>query len=212
MKLHRHYKNKPYIVHGMAKHSETLEDLVIYETLYDNPTAKLWVRPREMFEENVKVDGREVPRFAKVPLKISEFTEVGTQQEEILSILIKEIFGEWDPQWFRSNLRNHTRFHLLIASIDDTPVGFKLGYELDKWSFYSWLGGSMAEFRGVGIAKDLIEAQHEWCRSQGYRKIQTKTQNRWKAMLALNIKSGFEIVGYHSSDEGGPKIMLEKKL
>ncbi len=212
MKLHRHYKNKPYRVYGIAKHSETLEDLVIYETLYDNPTAKLWARPQAMFEETVQIDGQEMPRFAEVPLKIEMFTAINSQEEAVLSILIREIFGQWDPRWFHSNLRNHPRFHLLIASIDDQPVGFKLGYELDQWCFYSWLGGVMPAYRGLGIAADLIQAQQDWCRAQGYRKIQTKTQNRWKSMLLLNIKMGFEIIGYHSSDEGGPKIVLEKTL
>lgn len=212
MKLYRHYKNKPYKVHGIAKHSETLEELVVYETLYDNPTAKLWVRPRRMFEEHVSVAGCDVARFAKVPLQIETFTEVNSKQVEVLAALIKESFGEWDPQWFHSNLGNHTRIHLLIASIDNKPVAFKLGYELDKWTFYSWLGGVLPEHRSIGIAEELITAQHDWCRGQGYRKVQTKTQNHWKAMLMLNIKMGFEIVGYHSSDHGGPKILLEKRI
>lgn len=66
MKLgrYRHYKGKEYRVLGVAKHSETLEDLVVYETLYDNNLSKLWVRPLEMFLEGVEVDGRMVPRFS----------------------------------------------------------------------------------------------------------------------------------------------------
>lgn len=52
-----------YKVLDVVKHSETLEDLVLYETLYDNPRSKLWVRPLKMFEEKVEVSGRMVPRF-----------------------------------------------------------------------------------------------------------------------------------------------------
>ncbi|MGE3758794.1 MAG: GNAT family N-acetyltransferase, partial [Pseudobdellovibrionaceae bacterium] len=126
--------------------------------------------------------------------------------------LIKICFGEWDPKWFYSNFRNHTRFHLAIASIDDKAVGFKLGYELDNTCFYSWLGAVLPEYRKLGIAKSLMETQHEWCKAQGYRRVQTKTQNRFKEMFILNLKSGFEVIGQHLSDEGGPKIILEKKL
>lgn len=212
MKLYRHYKNKPYKVHGVAKHSETLEDLVVYETLYDNPTAKLWVRPREMFEGNVQLNGREVERFAKVPLHIESFTSVDSKLEKALAYLIKETLGEWDADWFHSRLRSHPRVHLLIASIDEKPVAFKLGYELDSSKFYSWLGAVIPTFRGLGIAADLIQAQHDWCRQQGYLRVQTKTKNRFKSMLILNIKFGFDVVGYHSSEEGGSKIMLEKVL
>ncbi len=60
---YQHYKGNFYKVIGVAKHSETLEDLVVYETLYDNPRSKLWVRPLKMFTENVVVNGREMPRF-----------------------------------------------------------------------------------------------------------------------------------------------------
>ena len=64
--LYRHYKNKPYRVHGVARHSETLEEMVIYEALYENKSGKMWVRPLKMFLENVVIEGKEVPRFAYV--------------------------------------------------------------------------------------------------------------------------------------------------
>lgn len=212
MKLHRHYKNKPYRVLGIAKHSETLEELVVYETLYDNPTGKLWVRPRSMFEGTVTIEGQAVPRFSEVPLQIEGSTQITETVEQILSVLIKEIFGEWDPRWFHSNLMNHPRIYLQIATVDGKPVGFKLGYELDQWCFHSWLGGVLPEYQGLGIAFELMQAQHEWCRARNYRKVQTSTQNRFRNMLSLNIRAGFDVIGYHSSDEGGPKILLEKKL
>ncbi|OGY53770.1 MAG: TonB box-like protein [Candidatus Buchananbacteria bacterium RIFCSPLOWO2_01_FULL_46_12] len=61
--IYKHYKGKLYRVLGVAKHSETLEELVVYEALYDNLESKLWVRPKKMFEENVELDGKTVPRF-----------------------------------------------------------------------------------------------------------------------------------------------------
>ena len=61
--IYKHYKGKEYRVIGIAKHSETLEDLVVYEALYENEVSKLWVRPLSMFEEEVEVDAKKVPRF-----------------------------------------------------------------------------------------------------------------------------------------------------
>ena len=58
---YRHYKGKEYTVIGVARHSETEEELVIYRKEYDD--CGLWVRPKEMFPEDVDVDGRRVPRF-----------------------------------------------------------------------------------------------------------------------------------------------------
>ena len=55
-----------YRVLGIAKHSETLEDLVVYEALYDNPKSKLWVRPLSMFEEEVEINGQKRKRFERV--------------------------------------------------------------------------------------------------------------------------------------------------
>ena len=47
----------------MALHSETLEEMVVYECLYDNPRSKLWVRPKHMFLEDIVLNGKSVPRF-----------------------------------------------------------------------------------------------------------------------------------------------------
>ena len=60
---YKHYKGNFYRAIGVAKHSETLEELVVYEALYDNPESKLWVRPLKMFMEEVEVDGKKMPRF-----------------------------------------------------------------------------------------------------------------------------------------------------
>jgi hypothetical protein len=64
---YRHYKGRLYEVVGVARHSETLEELVVYRQLYDSerfPTGTLWVRPRAMFLEEVEVEGGRVPRFS----------------------------------------------------------------------------------------------------------------------------------------------------
>ena len=61
-----HYKGNLYEVIGVARHSETLEELVVYKALYDVPEYgknSLWVRPKKMFLETVDVDGKEIPRF-----------------------------------------------------------------------------------------------------------------------------------------------------
>jgi hypothetical protein len=56
---YRHYKDKFYQVIGMARHTETLEELVVYK----DENEQLWVRPKKMFLEHVHHNGHEIPRF-----------------------------------------------------------------------------------------------------------------------------------------------------
>jgi len=61
---YRHYKGREYEVIGLASHSETLEQMVVYRKLYDD--GGLWVHPAAMFTEIVLVDGRPQPRFSRL--------------------------------------------------------------------------------------------------------------------------------------------------
>lgn len=61
---YRHFKGNEYRVIGMAKHSESLEDMVVYQALYG--ACGLWVRPAAMWNEQVQRDGYCGPRFTYI--------------------------------------------------------------------------------------------------------------------------------------------------
>lgn len=61
---YRHFKGNEYEVIGVAKHSETMEDLVVYRALYGE--QGLWVRPAAMWNERVELNGQWVQRFTKI--------------------------------------------------------------------------------------------------------------------------------------------------
>jgi hypothetical protein len=65
---YRHYKGKLYEVIDIAIHSETLEEMVVYRTLYTNDAGEFttWVRPLSMFVETVNVSGQSIPRFKHI--------------------------------------------------------------------------------------------------------------------------------------------------
>lgn len=62
--IYRHYKGKDYKVLSLAKHSETLEDMIVYQACYGN--NETWVRPLSMFIESVNVDGKRIKRFERL--------------------------------------------------------------------------------------------------------------------------------------------------
>lgn len=64
--IYQHYRGNRYEVIGVAKHSETMEDMVVYKPLYENAAAGLFVRPLAMFLEEVEMDGKRVPRFRRI--------------------------------------------------------------------------------------------------------------------------------------------------
>lgn len=63
---YKHYKGGEYEVIGIARHSETLDDFVVYRALYESQEFgknSLWVRPAEMFVGSVEISGKKIPRF-----------------------------------------------------------------------------------------------------------------------------------------------------
>ena len=63
-KKYRHFKGNEYLVLHVAKHSETLEDMVVYQALYGE--RGIWVRPLSMFLEEKEVDGKIINRFEEI--------------------------------------------------------------------------------------------------------------------------------------------------
>ncbi|MBK8428057.1 MAG: GNAT family N-acetyltransferase [Lewinellaceae bacterium] len=107
------------------------------------------------------------------------------------------------------------RTDLLVFSAkneDNRRSGFKMGYRQDPATWYSWLGGVLPEHRGQGIAALLMQYQHDWVKSRNYRWIQTKTMNRWRSMLILNLKHGFDIIGTYTGNDGQTRIILQKEI
>ena len=67
--IFRHYKGNYYKVLHLGVHTETKESMVVYQQLYVNeyPKGTVWIRPYDMFLENVVVNNVEVPRFTICP-------------------------------------------------------------------------------------------------------------------------------------------------
>lgn len=208
----RHYKNKPYRFLGIVRHSESLEEMVLYETLYENQLGKVWVRPKEMFFENIQLEGQAKARFQPIQFSFKSYTEFSPEIFENLKLIYKASFGSsLDEKKYLSKMSLLKEFNILIAYEGSTPIGIKVGYRLDETRFHSWIGGVLPEYQGLGIASELMRQQHQWCLENGIKFVETRTRNGFKSMIALNLAHGFEIVGT-LKDARGLKILLEKEL
>lgn len=67
--IYQHYKGNFYRIIGIGKHSDTMEDMVVYQWLYDSPEFwpnPLRVKEKKLFEQTVEINGKQVPRFTFV--------------------------------------------------------------------------------------------------------------------------------------------------
>ena len=104
-------------------------------------------------------------------------------------------------------------FLALVATQDSQLLGFKLGYELDEETFYSWVGGVLPAHRGRGVANGLLHFQENWAMEQGYHCIQVKSMNCYPDMLKMLISNQYKISHCDiSSDLNHGKIHFSKQL
>jgi GNAT superfamily N-acetyltransferase len=147
-------------------------------------------------------------------LKFKSFTSLERESGWYQSMcsLHSTIFKNQSPDSIEEELSGRPKFLILVALDNDEVVGYKIGYQERKARFYSWYGGVYPEYRRQGIASELMLRQHEWCKSQGYRVVRTQTKNKWRSMLILNLRHGFDVVGSYTDEKGESKIILEKRL
>ncbi|MEZ9519967.1 GNAT family N-acetyltransferase [Vibrio splendidus] len=82
---------------------------------------------------------------------------------------------------------------ILVAEEAGVLLGFKIGYELDENTFYSWFGGVLPIARNKGVAQAQLDIQEQWVKQQGYQQLKVKSRNLFPAMLRLLLKNGYLI-------------------
>ena len=144
-------------------------------------------------------------------LNFKQFLEI-PEREIIDGILqLHENIFE-DSKTLVGKIKSKPKVLINVALDQSTVVGYKIGYELESHKYYSWYGAVHEEYRGKGIASRLMEQQHHFLVESGYQIVQTKTRNKWRNMLILNIKNGFDVLETFTDNEGIHRIVLEKTL
>lgn len=119
---YRHYKGREYTVIGTARHSETLEELVVYRPEYGE--RGLWARPKRMFSESLNIEGREVPRFQFL-------AESGEQ-------VAQSVFAGLPPQLPEELIQTlvhaaDTRIERIVSHAHASPEGFWYDQGQNEW-------------------------------------------------------------------------------
>lgn len=127
-------------------------------------------------------------------------------------IVYKSIFEDYKLDFFKNRIREKEGVLIVLCYCKEQLVGFKIGYRYNETTFYSWVGGVLLEHRNQGIAKTLAHLQEQKVIEKGYRKLRTKSMNKFKPMMILNLKNGFNIVNIYTNDSGQTKIVFEKEL
>jgi len=140
--------------------------------------------------------------------------EEGSIQDVIeLSRQIPEFIEPHDAQEYQKRLGSAPHL-ILVARCEGNLAGFKVGYErTSDGSFYSWMGGVLEDYRRLGIAHKLADAQDAWALNQNYNMIKFKTKNRLKAMQKFALQRGFTMIAFEPNEDAGEsKIWYERKL
>lgn len=90
----------------------------------------------------------------------------------------------------------------------DDIAGFLICYDIDEFTYYNWIMGVLPDFRRQGCGEYMIDHFEDCAEKYGYRKCAVKSMNKYRSMLALLLRKGYDIL----SVESDGKIYFEKKI
>ncbi|MFD2567136.1 GNAT family N-acetyltransferase [Pseudotenacibaculum haliotis] len=147
--------------------------------------------------------------------KFTYQTISGVPEQKVLDELLHlydVLFDDARLDFFVDRINTKEDLVTILCYHNNVLVGFKLGYKYDQITLYSWVGGVLPEYRKQGIAQKLMELQHQCAKEKEYKKVRTKSMNRFKPMIILNLKNGFDIIQVYTNDSKQTKIIFEKNL
>ena len=143
----------------------------------------------------------------------AKIDSVGPSELPVIVALYNQVYRPpHEAEFFRRRFLGRYNCLMLLASLDEKPVGFFLGFELKPSVYFSWLYGVVADCRRMGIASQLMDAAHVWAREHDYTSIRQECHNQARAMLHLGIQQGYDIVGLRWDPDRGQNLVIFEKL
>ena len=139
---------------------------------------------------------------------------VGTSEAGLVVGLYNEVFSPpLEEELFHRRFAGRRNISILIATLEDRPVGFIVGFELTPSTYFSWVAGVLPDFRRAGIATQLMQAQQAWAQDHHYGIIRFECQNQHRPMLHVAITEGYDLVGIRwDTDSANNVVIFEKDL
>jgi len=128
----------------------------------------------------------------------------------LVYMLNREIFAEERL----INSLDHDYLIILVAEVEATPIGFKIGYGLTSGVLYSAKGGVLPNWRKMGLAKKMLRTMEDLARMDGYKELRYHTfPTRWPGMLSLERSMGYDVVeAVWNPEYNDYQILMSKKL
>lgn len=124
---------------------------------------------------------------------------------------ISEFRTAYNRKQYLSRLRNR-KYSIFFAIENKKTIGYAVSYgRRDK--FYIWTIAVLSNYRGKGVAKQLLQKSIEAGKGLGYRKVYLKTRNEFQTMLFLALRMGFKITNItKKEDVNQNRIWMEKTI
>ena len=142
----------------------------------------------------------------------SKIDVVGQNEIPLITELYSQVFRPAnEAEFFRRRFLGRYNPLILVASLDDRPVGFFLGFELKPGVYFAWLYGVIADCRRMGIASQLMDAMHSWIREHDYHTIRFECQNQHRPMMHMAIANGYDVVGIRWDPDRNANLVIFEK-
>lgn len=142
----------------------------------------------------------------------AKIVAVGPGEIGLIGELYNQVFSpQQDEQFFRRRFQGRHNVSMLVALLDERPVGFIVGFELMPTTYFSWVCGVISDARRMGIATQLMQAQQGLARDHHYGTIRFECQNQHRPMLHVAIKEGYDLVGIRWDTSTAANVVIFEK-
>jgi GNAT superfamily N-acetyltransferase len=142
-------------------------------------------------------------------------TEVGPAEYPLIEVLRKTIFdevGHVSLATIAEDLEGKTDVLALIAHLEGNPIGFKVGHRERAGVYYSKCGGILKDYRRLGLATRMLDWQHRFAQSRGYKQIYFNTFNHFPAMMLFGLRHGYLPAAAEMRERGGMSFIFSRAL